>query len=153
MDDEGKHPGGRPSAYDPAFCEQVIELGKLGMSPAEIAMELGHPRTTMLGWADAHEEFSTALIHARDFSLAWWERQAREGLNKGAQFNTNLWAKAIGGRFPQEPYRERVQLTGKDDGPIQHEHDLTKLSDAELDELEKIAAKLGVAGPAGEDRS
>lgn len=139
-DSAAKRPVGRPSEYDPAFCKKVVELGKRGFSPAEIAADLGHPRTTMLSWATVHPEFSTALQHARDLSLAWWERQAREGLTKGASFNASLWKHAISGRFPTEPYRERVQLTGKDDGPIQHV-DLSNLSDEDLERLE------GVLGP------
>lgn len=145
-------PAGRPSGYDPAYCESVIEHGKLGMSPAEIAAELGHPRTTMLSWADVHPEFSTALKHARDLSLAWWERQAREGLGKGAAFNAALWKHAIAGRFPTEPYRERVQLTGKDDGPIQHV-DLSHLSDEDLARLEGVLGPLLGSGEGGESEA
>lgn len=142
---------GRPSGFDPTFCERVIELSKNGLSPAEIAAELGFPRTTMLSWGDVHPEFSTALAHARDFSLAWWEKQSREGLGKGSAFNAALWKHAIAGRFPTEPYRDRVQLTGANDGPLQHEHDLTKLTDAELDALDHIGRKLGLAGSEGPD--
>lgn len=139
-----KRPVGRPSEYDPSFCERVIDLGKDGLSPAEIAAELGHPRTTMLLWGDTHPEFLTALQHARDLSLAWWEKQAREGLEKGAAFNAGLWKHAISGRFPTEPYRERVQVTGPNDGPVKV--DLSGLTDEELTALEAIRSKLAIAG-------
>lgn len=42
--------------------------------------------------------------------------------------------------------RDKVELTGKDGGPVQHQRvaaDLSGLTDDELDALERIAAKLG----------
>jgi DNA-binding XRE family transcriptional regulator len=116
-----KHPGGRPSTYDPAYCERVVELGREGMSPAEIAAEIGVPRTTMISWAKAHPEFSTALSHAKDFELAWWEKQARTGLAQQG-FNAGLWKHAVSGRFPHEPYRERQEVSGLNGGPQEHVH-------------------------------
>lgn len=113
-----RRPVGRPSSYDPAYCDTVRALGAEGMSPAEIAMELGVPRTTMLSWADVHEEFSTALAHAKEFELAWWERQSRTNLATSG-FQAGLWKHAMSGRFPSEPYRDRAEIAGKDGGPIE----------------------------------
>jgi hypothetical protein len=100
------------------------------MSEAEVARELGVPRTTMRSWGDQHPEFSSALSHARDLSLAWWEKQGREGIHKGSAFNAPLWSKCVAGRFPHEPYRDRVQIAGPDDGPIEtkevSDHDRAK---------------------------
>lgn len=135
-----KRPVGRPSEYDPAFCERVIACGKEGFSKAEIASNLDCHRETLDLWAAAHPEFSDALHRAREESLAWWEGQARLGLNKGSAFNAAIWAKSVNGRFPNEPYRDRVQLTGKDDGPIEHV-DLSTLSP------EQLAALKAVVGP------
>jgi hypothetical protein len=35
-----KRPVGRPTLYDPALCEKVVELGKLGKSVEQIAYNL-----------------------------------------------------------------------------------------------------------------
>jgi hypothetical protein len=141
-------PVGRPSEYDPAYCERVIELGKQGMSRAEIASELDCSRTTLRAWEGQHPDFLAAVQRAKDEALAWWERQPRKNLaNKN--FNAALWSKSVSGRFPDEPYRERVQLTGKDDGPIQHV-DLSHLSDEELDRLEGVLGPLVGGGQGGE---
>jgi hypothetical protein len=32
-----KRPVGRPSLYDPAYCDKVIELGRIGKSVEQIA--------------------------------------------------------------------------------------------------------------------
>lgn len=37
---------GRPSDYDPAYCDLVIEMGKKGYSVVEMATEIGNPA----GW-------------------------------------------------------------------------------------------------------
>lgn len=135
-------PVGRPSTYDPSYCEAVIALGREGKSPAEIAAELDVPRTTMRSWAEQHEEFSSALTRAKDLELAWWEGQSREGIGKGSAFNAGLWKHAVAGRFPNEPYRERHELTGKDGGPLEgkttHSVDVSGLTDDQIRALASI---------------
>ena len=142
-------PAGRPSEYDPAHCDRVIALGKEGMSRAEIASALNCSRQTMANWEAAHPEFLDATKRATEESLAWWEAKGRTGIDKGSAFNAQLWSKCMGGRFPAEPYRERVQLTGKDDGPVQHV-DLSHLSDEDLARLEGVLGPLLGGGEGGE---
>lgn len=139
---------GRPSEYDATFCEKVISLGKQGKSRAEIASALDCSRNTMARWEQLHPDFRDALSRAKDEELAWWEGEARKGL-RDKNFNSGIWAKSVSGRFPNEPYRERVQLTGKNDGPIQHV-DLGHLSDEELERLEGVLGPLVGVGESGE---
>jgi len=109
-------PAGRPSTYKPEFCEQVVELGSQGMSPVQIAVELGVPRTTMLSWAERHEEFSTALTRAKEHEQAWWERQGMAGM-VGDKFNAAVWKTSMQARF-REDYTERKELTGEGGGAL-----------------------------------
>lgn len=143
-------PVGRPSEYDPAYCLEVVKLGKQGMSRAEIASALDCSKTTLTAWEGEHPEFLTALQRARDESLAWWEMKARGGIDKGSAFNAQLWAKSVSGRFPSEPYRDRIQVSGPGDGPVPV--DLTKASDEQLNRLENILGEIAVAigNPGGE---
>ena len=101
---------GRPSEYDPAYCERVIELGSEGMGRAEIAAELEVARQTLTNWGDQHPEFLAALQRAHDCSLAWWEKQARTNLATTG-YQAGLWKQAMSGRFPAEPYRERQEVS------------------------------------------
>lgn len=114
-------PAGRPTKYDPAFCDTVVELGKEGAGKAEIATELGVTRETVTEWTKAHPEFSAAVQYAHECSLAWWEQQARKNLATQG-FQSSLWSKAMSGRFPAEPYRERQEVTGANGGPQEHVH-------------------------------
>ena len=60
-----KRPGGRPSLYDPAYCEKVVELGKLGKSVEQIASHLNLSLRVMYKWRDEYEEFIfVANLHA-----------------------------------------------------------------------------------------
>lgn len=110
-------PAGRPTDYRAEMCERVIELGKDGYSKAELAADLGVTRATMDAWTKTHEEFLNAVSLAQELSLAWWEKQSRTNLEK-KEFQASLWGKAMSGRFPKEPYRDRVEASGPDGGPI-----------------------------------
>jgi hypothetical protein len=112
--------GGRPTLYDPAYCERVIELGKEGKSPVQIACALDVARATLYAWADEHPEFLTAFTRAKEFAQAWFEDQGQAGLAMPTgQFNANLWKKQVECRF-REDYTEqtRTELTGANGGPV-----------------------------------
>jgi len=80
---------GRPSKYDPSFCDLVLELGAQGKSKAQIAALIGVTRPTIDSWCAEHPEFLYAIKAATDLSLAWWEtlgqtNVVRPGFNAAA---------------------------------------------------------------------
>ena len=103
---------GRPTAYQPEFCDQVIELGKAGKSKAQMAAHFDVSRQTIDNWADAHEDFLDALNRAMAHCQAWWEDQAQTGLvaPQGMTFNAAVWKKSVEARF-REDYTERQEQT------------------------------------------
>lgn len=103
---------GRPSLYSPEFCERVIELGKQGKTPLQMAVALGVARTTMLGWCDDHPDFSTALTRARELSQDWWETAGQQGMLTPG-FNASVYNKIISCRF-REDYTDtsKQELSG-----------------------------------------
>ena len=113
-----KRPVGRPSSYDPAYCEQVVKLGAEGNSPEEISAEINVPRTTMDSWAEKYPEFSEALTRAKDLELVWWEKVGKRALFAD-KFQQQVWAKSMQARF-RHKYTERVEntLQGPNGGPI-----------------------------------
>lgn len=111
---------GRPSEYDPAYCEKVIELGKQGCSVVEMATEIGVSRNTLeTNWPAAHAEFLEALTYARECSQSWWERAGRIGMI-GNNISAPIWSRSMAARFPRD-WREvkGTEHTGKDGGPIE----------------------------------
>ena len=105
------NPVGRPSKYDPAYCDKVIELGKLGKSFEQMASMLGVGITTFKRWREEHEEFRTSLEDAQAFAQTWWEDMAQSYLVESKdteKLNTGLWSRSMAARFPAN-YSDRVK--------------------------------------------
>jgi hypothetical protein len=121
---EAKRGRGRPSKYDPSYCDRVIEMGKEGYSVVEMAADIGvHRETLEKEWPAHHEDFSASFAHARQLSQAWWERQGRLGLSAD-KFNAQLYSRSMAARFPKD-WREskNVAVGGDPDAPaVQVEH-------------------------------
>lgn len=67
---EEPRPTGRPTKYDPAYCDAVIEDAKLGFSLSAFAGGILVARDTITGWRQQHPEFDEAckvakLVRAR----------------------------------------------------------------------------------------
>lgn len=116
------NPVGRPSLYDPAYCQKVIELGKQGKSIAQMASVLNVSYTSLQRWREEHEEFRVALEDAQYFAQAWWEDQAQCYMveeKESAKLNVGLWSRSMAARFPKT-YREstKQEITGADGAPL-----------------------------------
>lgn len=123
---------GRPTKYDPAICEQIIELGRQGKSKVQMVAATNIPYATMSAWEQAHPAFREAMDEAMRLAQAFWEDLAIAHMVEmpgGPKLNTGLWSRSMSARFPRD-YRDnsKVELVGKDDGPIQidHIHDFAK---------------------------
>ena len=119
---EEKRPVGRPTTYNPAYCEEVVALGKLGKSIEQICFDLNTPVRTLYEWRDRHPEFSQALEDAKAFEQAWWESQAHAYMvetKDGPKLNASLWSRSMAARFPKK-YSERVkqEITGENGAPL-----------------------------------
>lgn len=117
-----KRPVGRPSQYDPVYCERVIELGKLGKSVEQIAAQIGVGTKTMYNWRDEHPEFLHAMDIAKELELDWWENIAQNMMienKEGDKLNSSIWSRSMAARFPKK-YREstKTEITGADGAPL-----------------------------------
>jgi len=104
-------PAGRPTDYDPAYCERVIELGKAGKSKAQMAAAFDVSRQTIDNWAEANPDFLEALTRAMAHCQAWWEDKGMSGLDAPV-FNAAVWKKSMEARF-RDDYTERQEQTVK----------------------------------------
>jgi len=112
MVDKGM-PAGRPSKYDPAFCDRVIELSREGASKAEIALDLDIAYSTFDVWQNEIPEFSDAVKRAERISQGWWERQGRLATFGAVEgFNATSYIFNMKNRFKQD-WQEK-QLVGSD---------------------------------------
>jgi transposase len=110
---------GRPSKYDPAYCDQIIDFMANGYSVAAFAGSIRVARRTVYNWAEEHPEFMHALQTAQASSALWWERQAMHTAATG-EGNAALCIFGLKNRVADE-WRDRqaIEHTGADGGPVQ----------------------------------
>jgi hypothetical protein len=105
------NPVGRPTVYDPSFCNKVIELGRLGKSFEQMSAQLNVSYRTLCRWRDEHEEFCHALEDAQVLAQSWWEEMAQSYMvehKDGERLNPSLWSRSMAARFPKN-YSDRVK--------------------------------------------
>lgn len=135
-------PAGRPSKYDQAMCERVIECGQEGMGRCEMAADLGIHYETFEAYQAKHPEFSEAVKAALRLSQAWWEGNGRKATFGGFDgFNATSYIFQMKNRF-KEDWRDRKEtdLTSSDGSMTPKAGlDVSKLSDAALREIREAA--------------
>ena len=70
-------PGGRPTKYTSEMPSFLYECLAEGQSVTEFAVKAGVSKSTVYKWAEDYEEFSDALIRAREASQAYWENKLK----------------------------------------------------------------------------
>lgn len=115
-------PVGRPSKYDPAYCDVAIEFGKIGKSIEYIACHIGVGTTTLQRWCAEFEDFRVALETAKEYEQVWWEEQAQCYMIEepgAAKLNATLWSRSMAARFPKK-YRDnsKLEITGENGSPL-----------------------------------
>ena len=115
--------GGRPSKYDPAFCDVVIDAGAEGKTLAEMADDLDIDRSTLNDWMDVHEEFSRAVKRGLQKAQAWWEKNGRLAtFGEIDGYNATSYIFQMKNRFPDD-WRDKQERehTGPNGGAIKTE--------------------------------
>lgn len=99
---------GRPTKYDPKYCEMIIDFMSTGQSLIAFADEIGVVDSTLYGWAEKHPDFMRAKKRALHACQRWWEDQARLGLftDKEQKFSAPTWIFNMKARFG---YRDKVE--------------------------------------------
>jgi hypothetical protein len=93
-----------PSKYDPAMCDRMIELGKLGASQKMMWSDLGISKRTADAYSKKYPEFAEALDLALVHAQAYWERELLANVDN-KNYNSRLAEIALRGQFQQD-YRE-----------------------------------------------
>lgn len=139
---------GRPTLYDPALCEQVVEYGRQGKSKTWMAAKIGVSRECLYEWDRVHPDFSDALKRAKALEQMWWEDSGQDGMT-GDKFNGQVWGRSMSARFPDD-WREKVAHVGgdKDDQPIKQEISLD--ADAFTRRILSANARATIDGGTGE---
>jgi hypothetical protein len=68
---------GRPSKYNEAYDNLIVEEMSQGKSIAAFAAEIGVARSTIQEWEKQYPTFSVALKAGKAKCAAWWEERLR----------------------------------------------------------------------------
>lgn len=82
---------GRPSSYDPKFCDELIEYCEKGGFIEGFAGKLNVHTDTFHEWRKVHPEFSDAYKKAREAQLHYLLKHSRKGaMGKTRNFQTGM---------------------------------------------------------------
>jgi transposase len=93
---------GRPTKYEPEFCERVVEFMAKGYSKEAVAGELWITKDTLYEWEKRYPEFSDALKQGVELSRKFWEKTAIDNIvysQKGRKADAVLWIFNMKNRF------------------------------------------------------
>lgn len=140
---------GRPTKYDPAFCEVVEREMATGLSLAAVAGVLGVARSTINQWIADHPDFSEAVQRSKATRLLHWERAALRVATTGGGPGTSTMIifglKNMGG--DEWTDTTKTELSGPNGAPIQAE--VTSARELLSGKLARLA---GAGGSAGSSR-
>ena len=128
-------PAGRPSKYDPAFCEVVIDVMRQGYSKTAAAAEIGVDRGTLAAWAREHPEFHSAVRLAEGLRTKKLEADLLAA-EAGPVVTSRIFA--LKNAAPDE-WRDKVEH--------EHTHRYAEMTDEEL--AAELAALEGESDGAG----
>lgn len=109
---------GRPTKYDPAYCQAVIEDAAQGFSLSAFCGGIQVARDTLTGWRQQHPEFDDACKVAKLVRARFLETGIMKEDIPGPAMNARKFALV---NCAEEDWREKqaVELTGPNGGPIQ----------------------------------
>ncbi len=111
-------PGGRPSKYSEAYCNEVIACLAEGHSVTAFAGRIGVARSSVFKWAAEIPEFSDALKVGQAKATEFWERILVKIASEGGG-NATAAIFGLKNRASDDWSDKTVQEhTGKDGGPI-----------------------------------
>lgn len=113
---------GRPSKYDPAYCEEVVNVMRAGFSLTAFAGIILVTPMTIHNWRQEHPEFDEACKIGKASRLVHWEesavKTARGGGGPGAATMINFALRNLS--TDEYPDKQRVENTGADGKPMEH---------------------------------
>jgi hypothetical protein len=128
---------GRPSLYNSAYCDRVLELAAEGCGKAEIAAALQISVQTLNAWIKTHDDFRDAMSRAKELEYAWWLAAGRKGQFMRT-WNASGWALQMRNRF-RNRFRDRI--------PAHEKRAEDRVNAEQLrDEMERKLSRIADAG-------
>lgn len=108
---------GRPTSYDPSYCDLVIEDAKVGFSLSAFAGGIQVSRQTITDWRKAHPDFDVACATAKVVRARFLEGGMMERDIPAPAMNARKFALV---NCAPDDWREKVSLehSGPNGGPV-----------------------------------
>lgn len=109
-------PAGRPTLYDPDYCDALVAFMARGYSMTAFAGDIGVCRDTITEWAKVHPEFSSAVKRGQAARTKCLEETLIKG-ETGPKVTAHIFA--LKNAAPEE-WKDKVQQehSGPDGGAI-----------------------------------
>jgi hypothetical protein len=120
--------------YKPEYCEMLIDHMAQGLSFESFCGSINIVKRTGYTWVKEHPDFAEAKDIGFEKNREFWEKVGIEGLwgDKDSRFNSTVWVFNMKNRHG---WRDRVEMIGKDGGPIQYADLSEEQIDAKMKEL------------------
>ncbi len=131
----------RPTKYTDEIVNEIIGGVAVGMTDKDAALAAGITEQTLSRWRKRYVDFDNRLMRAR-------KQRSRLLLRRIHTASERDWKAAaeLLDRTDREYRKTPLEVTGKNGGPIQHEHrDLSVFDDDELAALRSLKRKQLVA--------
>lgn len=123
LDAKEKKGRGRPSAYVPAYCEEVNVILATGLSLTAFAGHIGVSRDTVNEWRRVHPDFSDAVKDAIAKRVLALEQRLLSS-SSGPQVTSTIFA--LKNADPEE-WRDKLHTEHSGSVGIRHEDALAEL--------------------------
>jgi len=130
---------GRPTKYLAEYCDEVIELGKMGKSLVQICSALEVTKPTLSDWCEQYPDFSSAMEKSRTHSQSYWETLGHDGM-LSKSIDASIWSRSMAARFPAD-WRESKHQEVTGSVKVDHTQTASNI-------LETLAAAKAKAGDA-----
>ena len=141
-------PIGRPTAYRPELCDEIVAAMATGLSAESAAAKIGVSVRSLYYWQQEHPEFLHATQEGRVKALLWWEERAL-GMAQGQSGSAAIVSLGLRNRSRAASGwcdTNKLEVSGPNGAPVQHQlplnFDLRLLDDQELAQFEQLLLKV-----------
>lgn len=119
-------PAGRPTKYQPEFCDTVRQVMSEGLSKEAAAGAIGVSIQTIYTWMQEHPEFLEAIKDGEAKSMAVWEKIGLDGASgRISNFSASAYIFNMKNRFRKYGWNDTQTIAGDPENPLKTEANIT----------------------------
>lgn len=109
-------PGGRPTKYNPSYCQKLIDFLSQGYSLEAFCGHVSLSKETLYRWFEEYPEFSNAKKEAMTKCRAFWEKIGIDSATgKNTKSNSTTWIFNMKNRFG---WKDKAEIDNNHSGSL-----------------------------------